>query len=104
MYGGRLIYATVAMKTSLALPRNMLANGVPGEADWANHPPLDTNDYRNGDNTEYDQPDLWRNLFRELNDTIWWNPAGSQMSATSFDDGGYNKDWDLKRLYHVRDK
>ena len=30
----------------------MLANGDPGEADCANHPPVDRTDYRNGNSTE----------------------------------------------------
>ena len=92
------------MKACLDLPWNVLVNGDPGEADWANHPPVDTNDYRNGDNTEYDQPDSWGGLFRELYDTIWRNPARSQMDEISSDDEGYNKDWDLECTYHVRYK
>lgn len=49
---------------------NVLAIGDRGEAGWANHPPVDRNDYRSGENTKYDQPDSFRGLFRELYDTI----------------------------------
>ena len=92
------------MKACLDQPRNVLANGDPGKANWAYHPPVNTNNYRNGDNTEYDQPNSWRDLFRELYETIWWKPVGNQMVETSFHDEGYNKDWYLERPYPVRDK
>jgi len=92
------------MKACLDQPWNVLANVDPGEANWANHPLVNRNDYRNGDNTEYDQPDSWRDLFRELYNTIWWNPSGSRMAETSSHDEGYNKDWDLERQYPGRDK
>ena len=39
------------MKICLDPPRNVLANGHPGEADWAYHPAVDiAQDYRNGSN------------------------------------------------------
>ena len=61
------------------------------DTDWGNHPPVDTNNYRTRDNTEYDQPG-----FQELYDTIWRNPTRRQMAEISSDDEGYNTDWDLE--------
>ena len=84
------------MKACLDLLWNVLANADPGDADWANHLPVDTNNYRNGDHI------LWPAW--ELYDTIWWDLAGGQMAETSSDAEGYNKDWDLECLYNVQDK
>ena len=96
--------ATVAMKACLDLPWNVLANGDAAEADWANYPPVDGIDYRNGNSTEQDQPDSRRDLLWELHDTAWWNPAWSQTANTASVDEGHSKDRDLERPHYVRDK
>ena len=61
------------MKTCLDLLWNVLANADPGDADWANHLPVDTNDYRNGDHilTMTSLRVIWHHLVRPC-----WGPDG----------------------------
>lgn len=89
---GRQLYpraATVAMKACLDQPRNVLPAGTPVKLtrlithQWMLH------DYRIriSANAFYNScPDSRRGLFRELYDTIWCKPTGSQTVDTSSDD------------------
>ena len=62
MYGGKLSFPG-HYGSHEGLPGPTLKRaGDPGEADWANHSPVDGIDYRNGNSTEQDQPDSRRDL------------------------------------------